>query len=333
MPTVKNETAKVQFDDEVIVKASKFKVVDDTDASKVAQFDLSAITVGATSTITIPDTDAAAVLTSGDQTVAGAKTFTGASILHDTCTIADAADPTKKIRFEPGSVTAGQTRVLTSPDYNATLATLAGTETFTNKTLTTPSITNPTVVSGLTHTPSASDALVGVVGTPSSGTLTAAFERTGSFHKITFTLTAARIPVTDGDASGSYGSLKLMDLVEGGVVYLGCRQNYTAYSPDLTGVPDDAAFEIGVGTVDISAAADGTLAAENDDIGADIDQTLSGGTTTGTAHTASSKAFDGTGTAADIYLNWSGSADTIDGSGHIDVTGTISVILVSLGDD
>lgn len=64
-----------------------------------------------------------------------ADTNAGTSPWADTMTIADPGDLTKKIRFDAGNVTAGQTRVLTAPNYDGTIATLAGTETLTNKTL------------------------------------------------------------------------------------------------------------------------------------------------------------------------------------------------------
>ena len=129
--------------------------------------------------------------------------------------------------------------------------------------------------------------------------------------------------------------MKLFDFAEQGLAIIGCRQNYTAYAEGaaLTGGAGDAVFEIGVGTVAIAAAADGTLGATNDNVGVDIDQTLSGGTTTGTVHTFSSLVADGTATASDLYLNWSGTAATIDANSTIDVTGTITVVGVMLGDD
>jgi len=70
-------------------------------------------------------------------------------IKDDELFIVDPADTTKKIRFDSGNVTAGQTRVLTAPNFNGTLATLAGTETFTNKTLTTPTLTSPVLDGGV----------------------------------------------------------------------------------------------------------------------------------------------------------------------------------------
>lgn len=49
--------------------------------------------------------------------------------------LADNADRTKKVQFQVSGVTTGNTRVLTVPDFDGTIATLAGTEAFTNKTI------------------------------------------------------------------------------------------------------------------------------------------------------------------------------------------------------
>lgn len=75
-----------------------------------------------------------------------AETNAGTAPLDDTFSLCDPADATKKVRIDAGSVTAGQTRVLTMPDANVTLpsgtlVTETGTQTLTNKTLTTPTIT------------------------------------------------------------------------------------------------------------------------------------------------------------------------------------------------
>lgn len=65
-------------------------------------------------------------------------------------TLQNASDTTKQARFSLSGITTGNTRTITLPDFNATMATLAGTETLTNKTLTSPTlntavINNPTL--------------------------------------------------------------------------------------------------------------------------------------------------------------------------------------------
>lgn len=189
-----------------------------------------------------------------------------------------------------------------------------------------------------TSTKNINAAEIGALATaPASGTVTAVIKRLGHFFSIDFTLTAARIVVTDGAASGSHGALKLMDLIDGGFHFISSRQNYTAFAEGsaLTGGAGDAVFDIGVGSAAIAAAADGVLTASAtyDDIGAKVDVTLSGGTGTGTLFDPANVSVDGTATAKDIVLNWSGTAATIDATSYIDVTGTITVVGCFLGDD
>lgn len=177
---------------------------------------------------------------------------------------------------------------------------------------------------------------LGTLNQPASGSVTLNVTRQGFFYRMDFTLNSARISVTDGAGSGSYGSLKLFDFAEKALTFLGCRQNYTAFAEGaaLTTAAGDAAFKIGVGSVAKAAAADGALAGANDDdIGGEISVTLSGGTGTGTGLTSTPAAADGTATAKDLNLNWSGTAATIDANSTIDVTGTITVLVADLGDD
>ena len=155
------------------------------------------------------------------------------------------------------------------------------------------------------------------------------------FFHLKFTLAAASIPVTDAAGSGSHGALKLFDFNQGAVSFLGCRQDYTAFAEGaaLTTAAGDAVFDIGVGTVAKAAAADGALGGANDDdIGGEIAVTLSGGTGTGTL-VSGNAVYNGTGTAADVVLNMSGTAATIDATSTLAVTGTIEIMGVFLGDD
>lgn len=58
-------------------------------------------------------------------------------------------DATKQVLFSLSAITAGQTRTITLPDRTGTLATLGGTETFTNKTITNPTTTQIVNTNGL----------------------------------------------------------------------------------------------------------------------------------------------------------------------------------------
>lgn len=156
--------------------------------------------------------------------------------------------------------------------------------------------------------------------------------RDGNTTRVDFRLLRARVPVTDATTNGSYGSFTLFQFGEQAIAFTGSRQNYTAYASDGTGVPNDTAFEIGIGSVAIAAAADGTLGSgANQDIGKAIAQTLVAGTTTGQAVTACAAA-NGTSTPCKLALNVSGTAETVDGTGWLDVTGTVSVAFSLLGD-
>lgn len=175
---------------------------------------------------------------------------------------------------------------------------------------------------------------VGAVNTTSGLSCSIAYTPTGTF-RLDFTLTAVSLTVTDAGGSGSSASLKLFDFVQAGVIALACRQDYTAFAEGaaLTGGAGDAAFVMGLGSAAANAG-DGALTGTEVDFGAATDTiTLSGGTGTGTKFSATAAALDGTTTAVDLYLNWSGTAATIDANSTISVTGTITVFGALIGDD
>lgn len=161
--------------------------------------------------------------------------------------------------------------------------------------------------------------------------------RNGAQVTLKFTFTAAVITVTDAAGSGSSGSLKIFSFSPGSVTPLGGRQNWTAFAEGaaLTGAAGDAAFLMAVGSVAADAGDGALTSTEVDFIAATSTITLSGGTGTGTKHSAPAThtPLDGTDTPVDVFLNWSGSAATIDANSTISVTGTVELAVLLFGDD
>lgn len=63
-----------------------------------------------------------------------AQTAAVLPVVDTTAVVKGSSDPTKLLRIEVDGLTTGTTRVMTVPDYNFTVASLAGLEDFTNKT-------------------------------------------------------------------------------------------------------------------------------------------------------------------------------------------------------
>lgn len=119
------------------LKDTLFTLQDDGDATKQAQWQLSAITAGQTRVYTLPDTsDTLAVLvltqTFQNKTLDNTNTVTVKDTLW---TIQDDGDATKQAKWQASGITAGQTRVYTLPDSDGTLVLLAFAQTLSNKTL------------------------------------------------------------------------------------------------------------------------------------------------------------------------------------------------------
>lgn len=123
------------------------------DTSSDHQYVFAVSELSADRTITLP------LLTGNDAPVFVEHALTGANRLQNkelddaSVVIVDPADTTRKGRIDVGAVTAGQTRVLAMADGNMTVGgnsndndiiTKAGTQTLTNKTLTSPAINTPT---------------------------------------------------------------------------------------------------------------------------------------------------------------------------------------------
>lgn len=80
--------------------------------------------------------------TVSSKTIDNTNTIT---VKDNSFTLQDDGDTTKRVQFQLSGITTGNTRTLTVPNASVTLASLTGTETFTNKTITSPTITGGTI--------------------------------------------------------------------------------------------------------------------------------------------------------------------------------------------
>lgn len=173
--------------------------------------------------------------------------------------------------------------------------------------------------------------LVAEIGAINATTgLSAAVKRVGdNLYRFDFTLAAMRLTVTDAAGSGSSASRKLWDFPDGKqVIPMGGFQNYTAFAEGaaLTGAAGDAAFVMAMGSVAANAGDGALTGTEVDLLSATGTITLADGTGTGKKSSGpGGSGLDGSASGIDAYLNWSGSAATIDANSTIDVTGTIAL--------
>lgn len=81
-------------------------------------------------------------ITTGEGSLTITNTGTAPPFVDTTAIVKGSADATKLLRFEVDGFTTATTRVLTPPNYDGTIATLAGIESFSNKTLVAAKIAN-----------------------------------------------------------------------------------------------------------------------------------------------------------------------------------------------
>lgn len=207
---------------------------------------------------------------------------------------------------------------------NASLpATQAGTETLTNKTLTAPTVDTLKCTGG--------------VGAKNGATVSVVEQGDGNIHKTVLTLTATPLPIVSVGAGNGVGGVKLYDFPEGRICVLGTMADLSlavaaGKQADFTDATPEG--DVGIGTV--APANDDAFGtdATDDDFATGQAFTMSAYAATAKCQSEPVQQMDGTATPKDLYLNGLVDAADIDDdvSTEIEVTGTVTVVWVNLGD-
>lgn len=202
-------------------------------------------------------------------------------------------------------------------------ATQGGTETLTNKTLTAPTVDTLKCTGG--------------VGAKNGATVSVIEQGDGNIHKTILTLAATPLPIVSVGSANGVGGVKLYDFPEGRVCILGTMADLSlavaaGKQADFTDATPEG--DVGIGTVaPANADAFGTDATD-DDFATGTAFTMSAYAATAKCPSEAVQQMDGTATAKDLYLNGLVDAADIDDdvSTEIEVTGTVTVVWVNLGD-
>lgn len=187
-----------------------FFIQNNTDPTKQARFALGGITTGTTRVFSLPDASDTVVTLSATQPLAN-KTLdnTNTATLKQTqFTLQNNSDPTKQAIFGLAGITTGTTRTYSLPDASDTLATIAATQTFTNKTISSVSNTLTGTASGLTAGNVTTNAnLTGdttSIGNATTTTKINGVDQTTAWTSYTPSVSAGSGTITTSSATGAY---------------------------------------------------------------------------------------------------------------------------------
>jgi hypothetical protein len=157
----------------------------------------------------------------------------------------------------------------------------------------------------------------------------------GVLHRTVLTLEDVEITITDHDAAGAHGSIKVYDFPAGLIQVLGCVQNLTTAAGE-GGIADGAALVGSMGTAAVGTD-DATLATTEANVVPSTAGTLTSGAGTlkgkTTATEMAAAMFDGTSTAADLYLNVAIPGTDCSANDTLTVNGTIILTWINHGDN
>lgn len=150
-----------------------------------------------------------------------------------------------------------------------------------------------------------------------------------SFRTTVLTLSSLSITMTDEAGVVAYGGKQLLDMPEGGILFLGCHADL-----DITksgaGINADFDGDFGLGTV--TASNNNSLSStEQNLIPTTSTPQAAAGVTTANGQSTAVAFIDGNSTPADVYLNFLIDDADQNGGGALLVSGTIIIHWVPLG--
>ncbi|MFA4972284.1 MAG: hypothetical protein WC683_06700 [bacterium] len=173
---------------------------------------------------------------------------------------------------------------------------------------------------------------VGAVPTALAAYVTADEFGDGKNHRTVLTCTDLEVATVDNGTAGHGGGTKIYDFPKGLIATGPGIIKADSIVVDGTGLPNDAAFVLSVGSV-VATSVVVTLTGTMADIIDQLSLTLS--TSVSCVNNNSSvlglSIIDGSGTAVDAYLNVSGTAGSLDADGTLTFTGKIEINWTNLG--
>lgn len=151
----------------------------------------------------------------------------------------------------------------------------------------------------------------------------------GTIHQTVLTFTAQEVTINDPTGAAGYGAFKCYDFPEGAIVILAAVANLTL-TAGAGGISDTFNGDFAVGTVG-TADSDFGDAGEATIIASTATPAASGGVSSAKGQSAASLVVDGTGTAADLYLNLLVDDGDISAADTIAVGGTLTITWVKAG--
>ena len=190
---------------------------------------------------------------------------------------------------------------------------------------------------GTGDTPTFTNAVLTANQSTPSGAGVASVENPGT-RKVTITLTNAAVVLADNAGVTAYGSLKVLDLPAGLILFHGAVMDL-AVTLSAAGVNADWDGDVGLGTVAADNGATPLAGTEQDFVpNTATPQAVAGVTTADAKSTATEVGdlFDGTGTAIDVYLNFlvdDADHDVTTTPTNLVINGTITFTYTNLGDN